>query len=179
MKRFLAILLVLTLAFCCFVACGKNDENDGNKNDTDETPAYESQVEVEGGTLELQTSVVDTTLYVSVVMESNPGIAGFTLNLEYDNTKCVAREITSSFVLDYEEITTNIQQYEDDPEGRAKLTFASIFWANPTDISGDGILFTLAFDIVDASAEDFGLKLDCPDDAFSNQDFESVLFTVK
>ena len=179
MKRFLAILLVLTLALCCFAACSKNNENDGKDTDGDKAPAYETQVEVEGGTLSLQTSVEDTTLYVSVLMEGNTGIAGFTLNLGYDNTKCVAREFTASDVIDYESITSNIQQYDLDDPDRTALTNATAFWANPTNVTGDGVLFTLAFDIIDPTAEDFGLDLVCAKDSFANQSFEAVLFTVK
>ena len=178
MKRFFAILLVLALVVCCFAACGKKDENNGDENG-DKAPTYESQVEVEGGTLELQTAVEDTTLYVSVVMQGNTGIAAFTLNLEYDNTKCVAREFTGSELIDYEEITSNIHQYEAGSDGRAALNSASAFWVSPANITGDGVLFTLAFDVVDASAEDFGLKLVCASDSFANQNFEAVVFTVK
>ena len=178
MKRFLAILLVLTLALCCFVACGKKDENDGNETD-DKAPAYESQVEVEGGTLEVQTAVDGETLYVSVVMAGNTGIAAFTLNLEYDNTKCVARELTVSEIIDYESITSNVQQFDGDDDGRAALTSVSAFWVSPSDFTGDGVLFTIAFDIVDATAEDFGLKLICENDSFANEKLEAVVFSVK
>ncbi|MBQ2376891.1 MAG: hypothetical protein II297_00665 [Clostridia bacterium] len=178
MKRFFAILLTLALVVCCFAACGKKDENNGDENG-DKAPAYESQVEVQGGTLELQTAVEDTTLYVSVVMQGNTGFAAFTLNLEYDNTKCVAREFTGSELIDCEEITSNIHQYEAGSDGRAALNSASAFWVSPANITGDGVLFTLAFDVVDASAEDFGLKLVCANDSFANQNFEAVMFTVK
>ncbi len=175
MKRFLATVLVLTLALCCFAACGKNNENDGKETDTDEAPAYESQVEVEGGTIELQTQIDGSTLYVSAVIAENPGIAAFVLNLEFDNTKCTVREFTASDVIDYESITSNIQQYED----KSAFTNASAIWSNAGNITGDGVLFTLAFDIIDASAEDFGLNLVCANDSFANQNFEAVLFTVK
>lgn len=174
MKRFLAILLVLTLAVCCFAACGKKDENNGKETDND-VPPYESQVEVEGGTIELQTQIDGETLYVSAVISENTGIAAFTLTLEFDNTKCVAREFTASDIIDYESITSNIQQSED----KSAFENASVVWYNPTDVTGDGVLFTLAFDIIDASAEDFGLNLVCEKDSFANQNFEAVLFTVK
>lgn len=178
MKRFLAILMVLALALCCLAACGKNDDEGGAKDSDNDLapgtdPAYESQVEVEGGTLELQTAVDGETLYVSVVMSGNPGFAGFSLTLEFDNTKCVAKEITGSDILDYEAITSNLQQ--ELPE----YTYVSAMWASPSDVTGDGVLFTVAFDITDAEAEDYGLNLVCPKDAFSNEKFEAVLFTVK
>lgn len=180
MKRFLVILMVLALALSCFAACAKNDENDGAKDsETDLTPetdpAYESQVEVDGGALELQTTVEDGILYASVIMSENPGFAAFTMMLEFDNTKCVAREITASDIVDYETITSNLQQEGD----KSAHTSVSVMWASPSDITGDGVLFTAAFDITDATAEDFGFNLVCPADAFANQNYEAVVFTVK
>lgn len=177
MKRFLAILLVLTLALCCFISCGNDDANDANgtETDTDKAPAYESRVEVAGGTIELQTQIDGETLYASVVIDGNPGIAGFVLDLQFDNTKCVVREFTASDIIDYEMITSNIQQSED----KSAFTNASAMWAVTSDVVSDGVLFTLAFDIIDASAEDFGFNLICGEDAFTNQNLEAVRFTVK
>ena len=177
MKRFLAILLALTLALCCFISCGNDGENDakGTETDTDKAPAYETRVDVEGGTIELQTQIDGETLYASVVIDGNPGIAGFVLDLQFDNTKCVAREFTASDIIDYETITSNIQQSED----KSAFTNASAMWAVTSDVVSDGVLFTLAFDIIDASAEDFGLNLICGDDSFMNQKLEAVQFTQK
>ena len=174
MKRFLALILVLALAVCCFAACGKKDEADG-KETGDKAPAYESQVEVDGGTIELQTTVDGTTLYASAVVKDNPGIAAFVMNVEFDNTKCTVKDFTASDLVDYENILSNIHQYDD----RSAFNSASAIWSNAENITGDGVLFTLAFDIIDASAEDFGLKLVFEKDSFANSDLESVLFTAK
>ncbi len=179
MKRLFAILLVLTLVICCFAACGKDEEKENNGTDDgtvkETDPAYESQLEVEGGALELQTSVDGETLYASVVMTGNPGFAGFAMSLEFDNTKITAREITASDIIDYESITSNIHQGGD----MAAYTSVTATWFNPSDVTGDGILYTVAFDIVDAEAEDFGFKIVCANDAFSNQNLEAVVFNVK
>ncbi len=177
MRRFLAILLVLTLALCCFISCGKNDVNDAKESetDTDKAPAYESRVDVEGGTIELQTQIDGETLYASVVIDGNPGIAGFVLDLQFDNTKCVAREFTASDIADYNMIVSNIQQSED----KSAFTSASAMWAVTNDVVNDGVLFTLAFDIIDAEAEDFGFNLIFGEDSFTNQNLEAVQFTMK
>ncbi|MBQ8207505.1 MAG: hypothetical protein IJZ89_02085 [Clostridia bacterium] len=180
--RIFALLLTLILALSCFVSCG----NTGDGKDTDTAvdsgteaftgEAVDTDPIVEGGTLSVVAEVVGTQLVASVKVDGNPGLAAFNIKLNYDNTKICPVELTDSELVDPTVIASNIQQ---DPEAVSELTYATAFYANPTDFTGDGVLFTITFDILEGATGETELSLTCDKGGNTNQKFEDIIFTLE
>lgn len=98
---------------------------------------------------------VNGTVDVSVRIENNPGIATFSLRLNFDNTKLVPISINTGSVVLPDQITSNIQSMSD----LSTLSFVSAFWVSPTDVVQDGTLYTVTFRVKQGAAEyaDFGI----------------------
>ena len=186
MKTRITAILLAMLIICCFVSCGKKDNNQtDNTDDTvstaDDTGAltagYETAGEpVDGGVLKV-TATCDDDIYVTVSVSGNPGFAAFSFALEYDNTKIRPVEIVSAegALVDAANITTNIQQSE---EVTVALTRATAFYSGAADVTGDGTLLTMKF----AKVGDFDtteIVLSADDGSFVNETYQDVLFTVE
>lgn len=85
---------------------------------------------------------VGDTVDVNVLISRNIGIAGFTFNIAFDNTKL---EIVSAEKSDLLKgaITTTI----DGGNETSALNNIKVVYATPTDFTGDGALFTLKFKV--------------------------------
>lgn len=181
--RIFALILSLIIALGCFVACG--NVSDGGKDTDTDTSASTGAVTgnavvtypvVEGGTLSVNAEVVGSQLVASVSVAGNPGLAAFNIQLNYDNTKIQPVEITDSELVDPYVIASNIQQ---GPEVIPTLTYATAFYANPSDFTGDGVLFTMTFNILEGAAGETEITLECGEGANTNQNFDDIVFTLQ
>lgn len=112
----------------------------------------------------------------TVSLTENPGVAAFNIQLHYDNTKLFPVEITDSELVDPYVISSNIQQSEDIV---SELAFATVYYANPTDFTADGVLFTMLFNILDGASGETELTLVAKDEGVVNQKIEEVILTLE
>lgn len=85
---------------------------------------------------------VGDTVDVNVLISRNIGIAGFTFNIAFDNTKLEIVSVEKSDLLKGT-ITTTI----DENNKTSTLNNIKVVYATPTDFTGNGALFTLRFKV--------------------------------
>jgi hypothetical protein len=102
---------------------------------------------------------------VNVSIANNPGIAGFTLNMDYDATKLQYLSVAKSA-----QLPGSLDALKS-ADGRVRVN-----WTNATNFTGSGVLYTVHFKIIDQ--EYFG---DTPvtlclsgDDVITNQTFQEI-----
>lgn len=177
--RIIALLVSLVLVFACFVSCGDADQGKNGDNGVATDALTGNDIEnddvVRGGSLSLSAEVIDKQLAVSVNLSGNKGVAAFNVEIHYDNTKIRPVEIIDSQLVDPAVIFSNIQQGADViPE----LTFATAFYSNPSDFTGDGVLLTMLFDILEGASGDTELSLLSDEGGIANQNVETVVFEL-
>ena len=84
-------------------------------------------------------------VYVPIVIENNSGIAGFRFQIHFDNNRLTPVSIIQGDLLTVGTITSNLSNGDDFIE----RDYVSALWYNPTEISGDGTLYTVVFKIAD------------------------------
>ena len=160
-KKIAIFLLVAVLAIGCLCSCGSEEDKGDAADTTVETEikteaqteaitAPDPYIPVDGGKLGLSYEIVDGKLYVSGSIEENPGVAGFNLNLTFDQTKVCPIEFTDAQIVSVDEILSNLHQ---GPEVSAQAGIVTVFIIKAQDVTEDGKLFTVSFDILDGAAE--------------------------
>jgi hypothetical protein len=86
---------------------------------------------------------------VSVTIANNPGIAGFVFWLHFDNTKLTPVSLTQGAALNAGSITSNLSIPGVDLQS---LSAVSASWANPSNFTGSGVIYTVRFKIRDDAA---------------------------
>lgn len=112
---------------------------------------------------------------VDVSITNNVGIAGFAIEVQYDNTvltpvSAIKGDVLTSSVL------SNIDQ------GGDMTQYTSVYtqWSNPSNVMDDGVLYTLTFKINDDAEECIiPLTLNYVKDDIANQNYETVLINAK
>ncbi|MDR3288646.1 MAG: chitobiase/beta-hexosaminidase C-terminal domain-containing protein, partial [Peptococcaceae bacterium] len=82
---------------------------------------------------------------VTVSLANNPGLATFTLNLNFDKSKLQPVSITQGAALTVGSIVSNIQSGLD----LTQLDYVSAVWYNTTNTTANGVLYTVKFKIKD------------------------------
>lgn len=85
---------------------------------------------------------IGDTVDVNILISRNIGIAGFTFNIAFDNTKLEIVSVEKSDLLKGT-ITTTI----DEDNEASTLNNIKVVYATPTDFTGNGALFTLKFKV--------------------------------
>lgn len=183
--KIFALMLALVLALSCFVACGNTtDSKDTDGKDSAVDPdtnaitdiSNDTYPSVDGGKIFVDAKIVGNQLIANVCVDGNPGLAAFNIQLHYDNTKIRPVEITDSELVDVAVIASNIMQ---DPEVIPELTYATAFYANPSNFTGNGVLFSMTFDVLEGASGESELSLVCEEGSNANQDFEVVIFELQ
>ncbi len=178
--RIFALLLSLVLVLVCFVSCGDKTNGDSESNNADTTPITnnvpETDAKVDGGVVSVSAEVVGTRLFASVSISGNQGLAAFNIQLHYDNTKLKPVEITDSELVEPSNIYSNIQSAGD---AVGDLDFVTALYINPTDFTGDGVLYVVSFEILEGAAGETELSLVSNIGDNTNQNFEDIIFTLE
>ena len=106
---------------------------------------------------------------VHISISNNPGIASYKLKLNFDNTKIIPEAISG------ENITSNIQQPGFDASNCDSVTAV---WENASDITENGILFSVSFQIISEFEEDTPIHLSYSIGDICNQELEDVLVLI-
>ncbi len=112
------------------------------------------------------------TVTLPVSIKNNPGISSFTFRLNFDKSKVTPVSITKNSALPGS-LTSNLQQSGVDKES---LDYVTAVWANDSNYSGDGELFSVSFKINETAAdgEDIPIEITYTKGGIVNQDLEDV-----
>lgn len=118
--------------------------------------------EINQGTLEIESSAPQAggEITVPVTITDNPGIAGFRVRIYYDKSVLVPKSIKKGAVLTAGRITSNIDEPGIDLN---ELEFVSAVWENSADMTQDGVLFNVTFEVKSIAPEgkyDISLEYD-------------------
>ncbi len=103
---------------------------------------------------------------VNINVKNNPGIAAYTIRINYDTDKVTPKTITNNLTA----VTSNLQQPNVTLHG-----YVTAVYANTDGVSKDGVLFSITFDIDYAEGEtDFTITAGNKD--FVKPDFTSINF---
>lgn len=106
------------------------------------------------------------TVKVDVSISNNPGIASYRLKPNFDNTKLMPMSVSG------EGITSNIQQTGVD---LSSIDYVTVVWANESDLTDNGVLFSVYFKIISDSAEIIPINLSYTQGDICNQNLDDVL----
>lgn len=98
-------------------------------------------------------------IYVPVILTGNTGIAGFDINITYDNASLTPVSVTKGDLLINGSFVTNI----DDAEDISSVENISVHWSDADNIYEDGTLFILEF-LVNGSvqvSQELSIQLSC------------------
>ena len=178
--RIFALILSLVLVLTCMVSCGEAVNGDVEGSDADTTPITvgvpETDAKVDGGVVSVSAEVVGNQLFASVSISGNQGLAAFNIQLHYDNTKLKPVEITDSELVEPSNIYSNIQAGGD---SASELDFVTALYINPTDFTGDGVLYVVSFEILEGVTGETELTLVSNIGDNTNQNFDDVIFTLE
>ena len=94
-------------------------------------------------------SLPDREITVPVSIEGNPGFTNLAIALEYDSTKLKLKGIsTNTEILGITKNRINVQWKKDE-----KTTCGFLVAASPTAVTGNGILFTATFKVLESFAD--------------------------
>ena len=188
--RIFALLLTLALMLTCFSACGGADSNKGNEADTKtennqsdtgsgDTGAITGGVhtpmpDIEGGVVTLSYEIVDAKLILTATVSENPGFASYYFEVNYDNTKVSPVGFLDSELVIADDVQSNIRQTG---VGLSELTYVSAFYVGAENVSGDGTICKIEFDILPEAAENAEFILENVE--FTTENIESAIFTVE
>ncbi|MDR2156356.1 MAG: S-layer homology domain-containing protein [Clostridiales Family XIII bacterium] len=110
------------------------------------------------------------TVDVSVSFSHNPGIAAFSLKLNYDPAALTPISVAQGTALRIGSITSNLQGESD----LSKTGFVSAVWVNPSDFTGDGTVYTVKFRIHESASGDIPVTLSYDIGGIVNQNYEDV-----
>lgn len=85
---------------------------------------------------------------VPITLSNNPGIAGFRFRLYFDNTRLLPVDLAQGVALNIGSITTNLDAGGD----LSALSFVSVSWANASNFTGNGAIYTVRFRIKEGAA---------------------------
>ena len=178
--RSFALLLSLILILSCMVSCGENVNGDVESTGEDTSvitvDAPETDATLNGGAVSVSAEVIGNQLFASVAISGNQGLAAFRIQLHYDNTKLRPVEITDSELVEPKNIYSNLQNVG---EGIADLDFVTAVYINPTDFTGDGVLYVVSFEILEGATGETELSLISNIGDNTNQNFDDVIFTLE
>ena len=114
---------------------------------------------------------VGTTVSIPVTISENPGIAGFTFTVNYDKSVLTPKKITAGDLTTSGIFTSNLDQGIPAEE----LSQVAVHWDNSTNITGDGVLFNVEFDVSATAAEgEYAIWLTYENGDITNQNLDDV-----
>lgn len=107
------------------------------------------------------------TIEISVAIESNPGIAAFNLQVGFDKSALTPVSIAKGAAISTGDIISNLQD-------RAGADTVTAFWVNPSDMSNNGILFSVKFKILEGTTGQSPVKVSYSEGDICNQKLETI-----
>jgi hypothetical protein len=107
---------------------------------------------------------------VSVSFAHNPGVAAFSLRMDYDAAMLTPVSIEQGAVLDVGSLTSNLHAGDDS----SKLAFVSAVWVNPENFTGDGVVYTVKFKIGEFASGGIPVSISYDAGGIVNQNYEDI-----
>ena len=127
-------------------------------------------------TISIDAEVVDNTVVATVSIADNPGIAGYSLRMDFDKDKLVPLKIKKGEIAGSIGIVSNINLTED----LTTLDNVSAVTASTSDVEGDGVMYTVTFSIKDGAKGETELSLFSQEKgALVNADLKTIDAEIK
>lgn len=111
-----------------------------------------------------------SSISIPVCIENNPGVMGYVLKFKYDNTVLSPTTVTQGEVL-------TGGNFNDDIEGSTSTENSfKVMWNNSENVSENGILFYLNFDVDSKATGSTTIEVGYDDDDTYNENFAKVEF---
>ena len=127
MKRIFGLLISLLMAVCFVII-------------SNVTVFAENEVTLSGSTEKVKSAA--DTVTVDIMLKNNPGVAGISMNLEFDNDVLAVKKVESG---DFASLSLVSGQGTQSPYKIILVNFAG------SDVKGDGKLVSVTFDILDGT----------------------------
>ena len=124
--------------------------------------------------IKISAEVVQSTVKADVVFSKNPGIAGFSIDMCFDNEKLVPVAIEVGDALDGYSISSNLNIADD----LSILDRVSAVWINTSNIKRNGVFYTVIFEVKDGAKGKTELTLSYYNGDISNSNLENVDFDL-
>ncbi len=111
---------------------------------------------------------------IAISIRNNPGIAGYKIRVRYDNTVLTPVGIEAGDIA-LSGITSNIQDASAD---LSNLEFVSVVGYDSANVTGDGVLFYIIFDVAEDAAEGVRCDIILESNDLTDQMGEDVAFTL-
>lgn len=118
---------------------------------------------------------LDKTVVADIIIEDNPGIAGFALRIDYDNKKLTPISIQTGTALQGFTITSNMHY----TENISQLEYITAVWVNNSNVKTDGILYTIMFSVKDNAYGDTSITITQQKDGISDAYLNVVEFELE
>ena len=107
------------------------------------------------GNITVSAEVVEDTVVAEVIVEDNPGIAGYSLLMDFDKSKLVPVSVEQGTAVAGMGVISNVHLVED----LTTLDAVSAVMASTTSMRKNGVMFTVVFDIKDGATGEVELSL--------------------
>ncbi len=124
--------------------------------------------------IRISAEVVENTVIADVIFEGNPGIAGFSVNMGFDNKMLVPVSIEVGQALKGHSITSNLHIVDD----FESLDYVSAVWTNYGNFKGNGVFYTVIFDIKEGAKGDTQLTIGYRNGDIANALLQNVDFDL-
>ncbi len=117
------------------------------------------------------TGAIGENVTMPIVISENPGIAGFKLKINFDNTVLMPVSIEKGSALTIGTLTSNIQQSGD----LSSLEYVSALWSNTANVTNNGEILLVTFKIKDTTEDGtYPVTVTCEDGDVTNQNYEDI-----
>lgn len=117
------------------------------------------------------------TVTIPVAISGNPGISGFTFQVDYDESALTPKKITAGDLLKGADgnVKGTFVSNLDQGAPASELERVTAHWQNDADAKGDGVLFNVEFDVAEGTGEgSYAVGLSYEDGDVTNQTLDDV-----
>ncbi len=136
---------------------------------TDGTICIGPEVSILNGTAKIYSddvSVDGSSVTVPIKINGNPGIMGFRLSFSYDNNIIAPVSVSRGAVLSSGSIENTI--------ATSSVSSFDVIWNGNDDVTDNGVLFNITFNLLNTSAESFEINIEYNSDDTFNSEWKDV-----
>ena len=141
---------------------------------TDGTICIGPEVSILNGTAKIYSddvSVDGSSVTVPVKINGNPGIMGFRLSFSYDDNIIAPVSVSRGAVLSSGSIENTI--------ATSSVSSFDVIWNGNDDVTDNGVLFNITFNLLNTSAESFEINIEYNSDDTFNSEWKEVEFNCE
>lgn len=145
-----------------------DEEGDGSESDVNQPDGSEETIDPNAPTVYLTAERSGSTVTVHLNVKNNPGVAAYTIKINYDKQKVTPKTITGVLT---SPIVSNLQQ----PNATLSGSVTAVY-ANTKGTSDDGEMFGITFDINDKAEGIAKFEIIADENDFVAPDYAYIIF---